>query len=113
MRLWPVWFASEGVEAALKEGTGISAETSFEALTEVGIRLSLAHGWQVKQIKVRKTDVGDSVCLARPCQFGLANLNMVPKPALPVPGKPVPLSSEPAKIPGRRRRRQWFRSRRR
>ena len=72
------WLASEGVEAALMEGTGIYWETPFDALAGAGIRPTLVHARQVKQIKGRKTDVGDSVWLARLCQLGLASPSMVP-----------------------------------
>lgn len=72
------WLASEGVEAALMEGTGIYWEAPFDALAEAGIRPMLVHAQQVKQIKGRKTDVGDSVWLARLCQLGLASPSMVP-----------------------------------
>ena len=44
------WLASEGVDAALMEGTGIYWEAPFDALAEAGIRPMLVHAQQVKQI---------------------------------------------------------------
>ena len=63
------------------EGTGIYWLAPFEALEAAGIRATLVDARQVKQLKGRKTDVADSVWLARVCQFGLATPSHVPPKA--------------------------------
>ena len=50
----------------------------FEALKASGIHPILVHAQHVKQLKGRKTDVADSVWLARVCQFALATPSHVP-----------------------------------
>ena len=72
------WLLEMEVDAALMEGTGIYWEAPFDALADAGITATLVHARQVKQIKGRKTDVADSVWLARLCQFGLASPSLVP-----------------------------------
>ena len=72
------WLQAQHIEAALMEGTGIYWEVPFDALATAGIRPILVHAQQVKQIKGRKTDVADSIWLARLCQFGLAMASFVP-----------------------------------
>ena len=63
------------------EGTGIYWLAPFEALEAAGIAVELVNARQVKQLKGRKTDVADSVWLARVCQFGLATASHVPPKA--------------------------------
>ena len=75
------WLRERGVEAAVMEGTGIYWLAPFEALEAAGIRATLVNARQVKQLKGRKTDVADSVWLARVCQFGLATASHVPPKA--------------------------------
>lgn len=75
------WLGERGVEAAVMEGTGIYWLAPFEALEAAGIRATLVNARQVKQLKGRKTDVADSVWLARVCQFGLATASHVPPKA--------------------------------
>ena len=53
------------MSAAVMEGTGIYREAPFEALEETGITSILVHARHVKQIKGRKTDIADSIWLAR------------------------------------------------
>lgn len=48
------------------------------ARQDAGIRPLLVHAQHVKQIKGRKTDVADSIWLARICSFGLCRDSMVP-----------------------------------
>ena len=60
------------------EGTGIYWITPFEALEDGGIKPLLVNARQVKQLRGRKTDVADSVWLARVCQFGLCSPSHVP-----------------------------------
>lgn len=72
------WLAGHGARAAVLEGTGVYWEQPFRALERAGIRPSLVHAQHVKQIKGRKTDVADSLWLARICQFGLARPSYVP-----------------------------------
>ena len=69
------------VEAAVMEGTGIYWLAPFEALESAGLAVSPVNAHQVKQLKGRKTDVADSVWLARVCQFGLASPSDVPPKA--------------------------------
>ena len=75
------WLRERGVEAAVMEGTGIYWLAPFEALEAAGIPATLVNARQVKQLKGRKTDVADSVWLARVCQFGLATASHVPPKA--------------------------------
>ena len=72
------WLKEHRVSAAVMEGTGIYWEAPFRALEDAGIRPLLVHAQQVKQIKGRKTDVADSIWLARICSFGLCRDSMVP-----------------------------------
>ena len=75
------WLRAHGVTAAAMEGTGVYWETVFDTIAEAGITPLLLHAQHVKQIKGRKTDIADSVWLARVCQFGLCNPSLVPPKA--------------------------------
>ena len=75
------WLRERSVEAAVMEGTGVYWLAPFEALENAGIPATLVNARQVKQLKGRKTDVADSVWLARVCQFGLATASHVPPKA--------------------------------
>ena len=75
------WLRERSVDAAVMEGTDIYWLAPFEALEAAGIRATLVNARQVKQLKGRKTDVADSVWLARVCQFGLATPSHVPPKA--------------------------------
>ena len=75
------WLLERKVDAAVMEGTGIYWLLPFEALEAAGIPVTLVNAQQVKQLKGRKTDVADSVWLARVCQFGLASASHVPPKA--------------------------------
>ena len=75
------WLRERSVDAAVMEGTGIYWLAPFEALEAAGIPATLVHARQVKQLKGRKTDVADSVWLARVCQFALATPSHVPEKA--------------------------------
>ena len=75
------WMHEREVDAAVMEGTGIYWLLPFEALEAGGIPVTLVNAQQVKQLKGRKTDVADSVWLARVCQFGLASASHVPPKA--------------------------------
>ena len=66
--------------AAVLEATGIYWEAPYEALEKAGIEPILVQAQHVKQIKGRKTDVADSVWLARICQFGLGSPSLIPPP---------------------------------
>ena len=72
------WLAEHEVGAATMEGTGIYWEKPYRTLEAEGVRVRLVHAQHVKQIKGRKTDVADSLWLARICQFGLARASFVP-----------------------------------
>ena len=74
------WLAEEEVTAAVLEATGVYWEAPYEALEEAGIQPILVQAQHVKQIKGRKTDVADSVWLARICQFGLGRPSLIPPP---------------------------------
>ena len=74
------WLAEQEVTAAVLEATGIYWEAPYEALEEAGIEPILVQAQHVKQIKGRKTDVADSVWLARICQFGLGSPSLIPPP---------------------------------
>ena len=75
------WMRERSVDAAVMEGTGIYWLAPFEALEAAGIPATLVNARQVKQLKGRKTDVADSVWLARVCQFALATPSHVPPKA--------------------------------
>ena len=72
------WLAEHEVGAATMEGTGIYWEKPYRTLEAEGVRVRLVHAQHGKQIKGRKTDVADSLWLARICQFGLARASFVP-----------------------------------
>ncbi len=72
------WLASHRVTAAAMEGTGIFWKAPFEALEDAGIEPLLLHAQFVQQVKGRKSDVADSLWLARICQFGLCRPSYVP-----------------------------------
>ena len=76
-----LWLGEHDVEAAVMEGTGIYWIAPFEALETVGIKPLLVNARQVKQLRGRKTDVADSIWLARVCQFGLCSPSHVPPKA--------------------------------
>ena len=72
------WLLEHQVSAAVMEATGVYWEVVFEALESAGIEAILVHAQHVKQLKGRKTDIADSVWLARICQFGLCAPSFVP-----------------------------------
>ena len=74
------WLADQEVKATVLEATGIYWEAPYEALEEAGIEPILVQAQHVKQIKGRKTEVADSIRLARICQFGLGCPSMIPPP---------------------------------
>ena len=78
LRAMVAWLRAHGVTAAAMEGTGIYWQAPFEALEDAGIHPELFHAEHVKQIRGKKTDVNDSLWLARICQFGLAEPSFVP-----------------------------------
>ena len=72
------WLLEHQVTAAVMEATGVYWEAPFEVLEEAGIPVQLMNAQQVKQIRGRKTDIGDSAWLATICQFGLGSPSMIP-----------------------------------
>ena len=72
------WLHRHRVSAAVMEATGVYWEVVFDALDSAGIEPILVHAQHVKQLKGRKTDVADSIWLARICQFGLCSPSFVP-----------------------------------
>lgn len=72
------WLLAHQVSAAVMEATGVYWEVVFDALDRAGIEAILVHAQHVKQLKGRKTDIADSVWLARICQFGLCSPSFVP-----------------------------------
>ena len=72
------WLGEHRVQAATLEATGVYWIAPFEALEDASITACLVHAQHVKQLKGRKTDVADSVWLARVCQFGLARASHIP-----------------------------------
>lgn len=75
------WLLGHRVSAAVMEGTGIYWEAPYRALEAAGIGALLLHAQHVKQLKGRKTDVADSLWLARIAQFGLCKPSLVPPEA--------------------------------
>ena len=78
LRALTQWLAEHRVTAAAMEATGIFCKASWEALEAAGIEPQLLHAQFVKQLQGRKSDVADSVWLARICQFGLCRPSYVP-----------------------------------
>ena len=78
LRAMTDWLRSHGVTAAAMAGTGVYWKAPFEALEDAGIHADLLNAQHVKQIRGKKTDAGDSLWLARICQFGLALPSYVP-----------------------------------
>ena len=72
------WLQSHRVTAAAMEATGIFWQAPWEALEAAGIAPQLLHAQFVKQVQGRKSDVADSLWLARICQFGLCRPSYVP-----------------------------------
>ena len=72
------WLLSHGVTAAAMEDAGVYWKAPFDALEDAGIDAALLNARQVKQIRGKKTDVSDSLWLARIRQFGLALPSHVP-----------------------------------
>ena len=72
------WLGEHRVQAATLEAMGVYWIAPFEALEDMGITAYLVHAQHMKQLKGRKTDVADSVWLARVCQFGLAPASHIP-----------------------------------
>ena len=72
------WLRTHAVSAAVMEGTGIYWEAPYQALEHAGIEVLLVHAQHVKQLKGRKTDIADSLWLARICQFALCAPSLVP-----------------------------------
>ena len=72
------WLRAYQVSAAVMEATGIYWEAPYQALEHAGIEVLLVHAQHVKQIKGRKTDIADSLWLARICQFALCTPRLVP-----------------------------------
>ena len=74
------WLLQHRVTAAVMEATGIYWEAPFEALEDAGIPALLMNAQQVKQIRGRKTGIGEGAWLATSCQFGPGSLSMIPPP---------------------------------
>ena len=66
------WLGEHRIGAATMESTGVYWEQPYRALEQAGVRARLVHAQHVRQLKGRKTDVCDSLRLARICQFELA-----------------------------------------
>lgn len=71
------WLLDHRVTAAGMEATGIFWEAPRDVLADAGIEVQLYNAQQVKQLRGRKTDVQDSLWLARICQFDLARRSLV------------------------------------
>ena len=78
LRQMTAWLLSHNIQCATMEGTGIYWLLPYEALEDAGIPVELVPAQQVRQIKGRKTDVSDSIWLARVCQYGLATPSLIP-----------------------------------
>ena len=72
------WLATHRVTAAAMEATGIFWQAPWEALEAAEIAPQLLHAQFVKQVQGRKSDVADSLWLARICQLGLCRPSYVP-----------------------------------
>ena len=63
------WLLAQGVSAAGMEATGIFWKAPFEAQEDAGIEPLLYHARFVQQVKGKKSDVADSLWLARITHF--------------------------------------------
>ena len=72
------WLNEQGVQAVAMEGTGVYWEPPYTALESAGLRPSLYHAQQIKQLRGRKTDRKDASWLASVCQFGLGTPSYIP-----------------------------------
>ena len=73
--------------AYVMEATGVYWETVYDAVCEAGIETHVVNAQHVKQLKGRKSDVADSLWLARICQYGLACPSLVLPDALAIAGR--------------------------
>ena len=87
------WLSESGVTAAAMEATGIHWEAPPDALEAAGIQPLVMNAQRADQVRGRKTDVGDSVWLARNRRFGLARPSLV-----------LPKRFRDLRAPGRHRR---------
>ena len=71
------WLLSHRIRAAGREGPGMFWKAPCEALEDAGIEPILCHARCVQPIRGRKSDVADSLWLARICQFGLCQPSYV------------------------------------
>ena len=71
------WLKERDVTGAVMEATGVYWETVYDAVCEAGIETHVVNAQHVKQLKGRKSDVADSLWLARICQYGLACPSLV------------------------------------
>ena len=71
LRALTQWLAEHRVTAAAMDRTGIFWKAPWEAMEAADIEPQLLHAQFVKQLQGRKSDVADSVWLARICQFGM------------------------------------------
>ena len=78
LRSMVAWLAEHRIGAATMESTGVYWEQPYRALEQAGVRARLVHAQHVRQLKGKKTDVCDSLWLARICQFELAQASFVP-----------------------------------
>ena len=72
------WLASEGVEQAVMEATGVYWKPVWYALEEAVPDLLLVNATHVKKVPGRKTDVKDSEWLAQLAECGLLRASFVP-----------------------------------
>ena len=71
------WLVGLRVTGAVMEATGIYWEKVYDLLGEAGLDVKVVNAQHVKQLKGRKTDVADSIWLARICQFEMASPSLI------------------------------------
>lgn len=72
------WLASQGVELAVMESTGVYWKSLYEALEAQGLRGYVVNARHIKRVPGRKTDVCDSEWLAELGRCGLLRPSCIP-----------------------------------
>jgi transposase len=73
------WLASQGVEQAAMESTGVYWKPVWNILEQHGLSLMLVNAWEFRNVPGRKTDINDAQWLAQLLQHGLLRASFVPE----------------------------------
>jgi transposase len=78
MRALVAWLQTHRIQQVVMESTGIYWKSVFAHLEAAGIPALVVNAFHVKNVPVRKTDVGDSEWLAQLARFGLLRGSFIP-----------------------------------